>query len=74
LWTEAWTNANFCKVRIHPELAPEAMQLIEENFINAEGKSFIPIDKSYPDGPHGPKHPGNRQLCDKRGRPDAGAR
>ncbi|WP_156205640.1 hypothetical protein [Pseudorhodobacter ferrugineus] len=25
-------------------------------------------------GPDGPKHPGNRQLSDKRGRPDAGAR
>jgi hypothetical protein len=30
--------------------------------------------KTQPIGPHGPKHPGNRQLCDKRGRPDAGAR
>ena len=27
----------------------------------------------YSDGTHGPKHPGNRQLCDKRGRPDASA-
>ena len=29
--------------------------------------------KTQPIGPHGPKHPGNRQLCDKRGRPDASA-
>ena len=32
-----------------------------------------PKSQSAPIGPDGPKHPGNRQLCDKRGRPDAGA-
>ena len=33
-----------------------------------------PKSQSAPIGPDGPKHPGNRQLYDKRGRPDAGAR
>ena len=33
-----------------------------------------PEPQSAPIGPDGPKHPGNRQLYDKRGRPDAGAR
>ncbi len=32
-----------------------------------------PKPQSAPIGPAGPKHPGNRQLYDKRGRPDAGA-
>ena len=33
-----------------------------------------PKSQSAQIGPDGPKHPGNRQLYDKRGRPDAGAR
>jgi len=33
-----------------------------------------PKSQSAPIGPDGPKHPGNRQLYGKRGRPDAGAR
>src|SRR6056297_1856017 len=33
-----------------------------------------PKPQSAQIGPDGPKHPGNRQLYDKRGRPDAGAR
>ncbi len=33
-----------------------------------------PKSQSAPIAPDGPKHPGNRQLYDKRGRPDAGAR
>jgi hypothetical protein len=33
-----------------------------------------PKSQSAQIGPNGPKHPGNRQLYDKRGRPDAGAR
>jgi hypothetical protein len=33
-----------------------------------------PTPTSQVFGPHGPKHPGNRQLYEKRGRPDAGAR
>ena len=32
-----------------------------------------PTPTSQQVGPCGPKHPGNRQLPDKRGRPDAGA-
>jgi len=32
-----------------------------------------PKSRSASIGPDGPKHPGNRQLYDKRGRPDAGA-
>ena len=36
-----------------------------------EGRNRPP--KSYPVGPDGPKHPGNRQFCNKRGRPNAGA-
>ncbi len=33
-----------------------------------------PKPQSAPIGPDGPKHPDNRQLYDKRGCPDAGAR
>jgi hypothetical protein len=33
-----------------------------------------PKSQSAQIGPDGPKNPGNRQLYDKRGRPDAGAR
>ena len=33
-----------------------------------------PKSQSAQIGPDGPKHPGNRQLYDKRGSPDAGAR
>src|SRR6056297_2202956 len=33
-----------------------------------------PKPQSAQIGPDGPQHPGNRQLYDKRGRPDAGAR
>jgi hypothetical protein len=33
-----------------------------------------PKSQSAQIGPDGPKHSGNRQLYDKRGRPDAGAR
>jgi hypothetical protein len=33
-----------------------------------------PKSRSASIGPDGPKHPGDRQLYDKRGRPDAGAR
>ena len=33
-----------------------------------------PKPQSAQIGPDGPTHPGNRQLYDKRGRPDAGAR
>jgi hypothetical protein len=33
-----------------------------------------PKSQSAQIGPDGPKHPGNRQLYDKRSRPDAGAR
>ena len=33
-----------------------------------------PKSQSAQIGPGGPKHPDNRQLYDKRGRPDAGAR
>jgi len=32
-----------------------------------------PKSRSASIGPDGPKHPGDRQLYDKRGRPDAGA-
>jgi hypothetical protein len=37
-------------------------------------KRTKPKPQSAQIGPDGPKHPGGRQLYDKRGRPDAGAR